>query len=264
MNVLITGGNGYIAKSIYSSLMSQYDVTCVSRHDFDLTDSFATAKYFSNKYFDVVIHTAVVGGRRLDPEDSSTMDQNLQIYYNLLACKNKFNKFIYFGSGAEIHFQNTFYGLSKHIIKKSIQGKNNFYNLRIFAVFDENELETRFIKNSISNCIQGKDIEIHQDKFMDFIYMKDLIDIVKYYIENDDLKQTIDCCYKEKYKLSDIANYINELFCNKHRVIFLKDGLSAAYTGTYADLPINFIGLREGIIRTKLSYGNKLHNKQCD
>ena len=58
MKILITGGNGYIAKSIYSSLSSKYDITTVTRQDFDLTCWASTYKFFYNKTFDVVIHTA--------------------------------------------------------------------------------------------------------------------------------------------------------------------------------------------------------------
>ena len=93
MKILITGGNGYVAKSLYKALKNTYNVTCITRQDFDLTDSFETTEFFSNKYFDIVIHTAVVGGSRLKHEDSSIIDQNLQMYYNLLSCKSKYNKY---------------------------------------------------------------------------------------------------------------------------------------------------------------------------
>ena len=38
MKILITGGNGYIARSIYSILHNKYDITTIGRKDFDLTD----------------------------------------------------------------------------------------------------------------------------------------------------------------------------------------------------------------------------------
>ena len=148
MKILITGGNGYIAKSIYPSLHTKYDITTVGRQDFDLTNWDETNKWFEEKQFDVVIHTAVVGGSRLKEEDSSIMDQNLKMHYNLLDQQDKYTKFIYFGSGAEYSL-NTPYGLSKFIINQSFKDKPNFYNLRIYGVFDENEWETRFIKTCI-------------------------------------------------------------------------------------------------------------------
>ena len=46
MNILITGGNGYIAKSLYNALKDKYNVTSISRDNFDLTNSEATRIFF--------------------------------------------------------------------------------------------------------------------------------------------------------------------------------------------------------------------------
>ena len=46
----------YIVRIGYNNqfLKDKYNITCITRQDFDLTDSFETLKYFSNKYFDIV------------------------------------------------------------------------------------------------------------------------------------------------------------------------------------------------------------------
>jgi UDP-glucose 4-epimerase len=255
MNILITGGNGYIAKSLYSAFKNKYNVTSITRQDFDLTDSFETIKYFSDKYFDVVIHCAISGGSRLKPEDSSIMDQNLQMYYNLLSCKNKYSKFIHFGSGAETHL-NTPYGWSKNIIYKSIIDKENFYNIRIFGVFDENEWDTRFIKTCIKKYINHEDMIIYQDKFMDFFYMKDLISLIDYYIINNNIPKQIDCSYVNLYKLSEIANMINELDDYKVDIYIQEKEIATSYNGE-PNMLVDYIGLKQGI---KEVY-NKLKNE---
>jgi nucleoside-diphosphate-sugar epimerase len=118
MKILITGGNGYVGKSIYSYLHTKYDITTIGRQDFDLTNWSETNKWFKEKHFDIIIHTAVVGGSRLKKEDSSIINQNLKMYYNLLDQQDKYTKFIHFGSGAEGH-SNTPYGLSKFIINQT-------------------------------------------------------------------------------------------------------------------------------------------------
>jgi hypothetical protein len=73
------------------------------------------------------------------------------MYYNLLENKEHFGKLINIGSGAEVLSLDTPYGLSKNIIYNSILNTDNFYNLRVFAVFDNNELDRRFIKTAITN-----------------------------------------------------------------------------------------------------------------
>jgi len=245
MKILITGGNGYIGRSLHSYLHSKHDVTIIGRQDFDLTNPYETIKFFSDKSFDVVIHTAVVGGRRDKQEDSSVIDQNLKMYYNLLDVKHRYTKFITFGSGAE-QKSTTPYGLSKFIINQSIKDKPNFYNLRIFGIFDENELATRFIKANIKRYINKEAIQVFEDKMMDFIYMKDLITLLEHYINNDDLPKEIDCIYLgNKSYLHDIAEIINKL--DDYEVPILCGKSTSSYIGYYHPLNLDFIGLENGI-----------------
>ena len=177
MKILITGGNGYIAKALSFNLDN---VTSVTRKDFDLTDREATDDWFYGRYFDIVIHTAIKGGSRLQKDNSDIFYQNIQMFYNLLNNKHCFGKLLNFGSGAELNMPTDPYGLSKNVISKIIDLTDNFYNIRIYGVFDENELDTRFIKSNIKRYINKQPIIIHQDKLMDFFYMKDLIKLVKY------------------------------------------------------------------------------------
>jgi GDP-L-fucose synthase len=257
MKILITGGNGYVAKSLYNALKDKYDVTAITRDNFDLTNRESTNIFFTKKYFDVVIHCAIEGGSRLVQDDWKVMDDNLCMYYNLLSNKHCFNKFIHFGSGAETHLQHTPYGLSKHVIRQSILEKENFYNLRIFAVFDENEWDTRFIKANIKHYINREPMQIYQNKNMDFFYIPDLVKLVEYYIVNSDLPKEANCHYGNMVSLKNIVNLINNLDDYKVEIEF-GDGSSPDYIGEeYHNLPIEFIGLEQGIKETY----NKLKNK---
>jgi nucleoside-diphosphate-sugar epimerase len=245
MKILITGTNGYIGKSLTEKLKEKYEVVALTRQLVDLTNCKDVHNFFKDKYFDVVIHCAVVGGSRLKADTWNDLDTNLIMYYNLLQCRSHFNKFIHLGSGAEIFLKETPYGLSKHTIRKSVLEKNNFYNIRIFGVFDENELDTRFIKANITRYINKQSIIIHQNNFMDFIYMPDFIKIVDHYINNNGPKE-IDCTYKKTYNMSGIANIINNLTNNKVEIKILSSKIEN-YSGQQCTLPINFIGLEEGI-----------------
>ena len=255
MNILITGGNGYIAKSLSKNLID-YDITSISRKDFDLTNKEITTQWFKNKFFDIVIHTAVKGGSRLNQDGSEVFYQNLQMFYNLYYNKLHFNKFIHFGSGVELGQPNDPYGLSKKIINELISSEPDFYNIRIFGVFDENELDTRFIKNNIKHYLNKEEIIIHQNKLMDFFYMKDLITLVKFYINKNHLPKVDECSYSEKYSLLDIAHLINNLSDYKIPIKQLDSIEGKAYIGK-TSLDLNYIGLKQGI---KEMY-NKLQNE---
>lgn len=247
-NILITGGNGYIAKSIYSSLSSKYNITTVTRQDFDLTCWASTYKFFYDKTFDIVIHTATSGGSRLKEETDLVIRENLLMYRNLLNHQDRFSKFISFGSGAELGNPTTPYGISKQMIADSMFSKPNFLNLRIFAVFDENELDTRFIKSNIQRYIDREDMLIHEDKQMDFFYMEDLVSLVDYFLFCGEwLWNEIDCVYYEKSKLTDIANHINTLSDYSVEIRTQIEGMADVYVGNYTELPINLVGLAKGI-----------------
>ena len=257
MKILITGAKGYVGKSIYSSISNIYDVTAISRQDLDLTDTKNVIKWFEDKIFDIVIHCAVIGGSRLQSDSYEVLDKNLNMYYNLLQCKCQYKKFIHFGSGAELEDRNNPYGLSKHIIRQSILEKDNFYNLRIFGVFDENEIDTRFIKANIKRYINKEQIIIHEDKCMDFIYMPDLLKIVNYYIINKNVPKEVNCTYNTIYTLTKIAQVINDL--NDYKVdvnVISSNGKN--YHGDGNNLNIQFIGLKEGIKQVYEKLKNKI------
>lgn len=250
MKILITGGNGYIAKSLYSHLYSKYDITLISRNDLDLTNREEVKHYFSNKYFDVVIHAAVKGGSRLNPlEGPDIALTNLLMYDNLMRCRDKFNKFIHFGSGAE-EKADTPYGFSKHIINQLMAADQRSINVKIYAVFDENELDRRFIKSNIIRYINKEDIRIHQDKKMDFFYIKDLVSLIEWLFnqrEQEPPIQNINCSYLEKYTLNQIANIINSLGEHKVDIITENQKQGDDYCGIYPIMPFKLIGLEQGI-----------------
>lgn len=251
IKILITGANGYVGKSLYAALKDNHEVATITRKNCDLTNSEDVNFYFLDTWFDVVIHCAVKGGSRLQVDNWSVMDDNLKMYYNLLNNKNHFDKFINIGSGAELFDYFTPYGMSKRVISESIYVKDNFYNIRVFGVFDENELDTRFIKSNIKRYINHKPMEIHENKFMDFFYMQDLIKVIEYYIKEKTTPKEFDCVYSDAtWSLFGLTTIINDLNNYKVEIIY-DDKIVDDYTSKSRNkLPIKFIGLREGIKRT--------------
>jgi nucleoside-diphosphate-sugar epimerase len=249
MRILITGANGYIGKTLHNALRDTHYVTAITRDSFDLTDVIAMSNFFKSKHhFDVVLHCAVVGGSRLAEDKWNVLDKNLTMYYNLLQFRRHYTKLIHFGSGAETYMPKEPYGYSKKVIAKSILNQDNFYNIKIFGVFDENELDTRFIKANIKRYINKEAIQINEVKFMDFFYMQDLIKVIDYYINEENPPKEFDCVYSENsYTLFGLACLINKLDDYEVEVIY-RDKVGDDYLSKYrTTLPIEFIGLEEGI-----------------
>jgi nucleoside-diphosphate-sugar epimerase len=227
LKILITGGNGNIAKMIKNNLASEFQITCICRSDFDLLDFKSVQQYLSVNSFDVLIHTAINGGRRTKAENSDVVYNNLLMFENLIKFADKFRLIINLDSGA-IYDRSTnifnrkedelvsvpsdHYGFSKYLIYNRTLGFSNIVNFRIFNIFHVNEEPDRFIKASILAKQNGSLVSIAQDKYFDFMSEADFIKIVRHYLTNlnnlHDLPKTFNLSYKQKYTLSDIALFI--------------------------------------------------------
>lgn len=262
-DILLTGSKGFIAKNIKNYFETQNIVTDeLNRSILDLTDRNALSKFLEGKKYKMLVHCASVGGNRTKIDDNS-LKNNLSMFYNLLQHIDKFDKFINFGSGAELdrslninlmsNTKSSFpideYGLAKNIINRIGETYNNFYSLRIFNVFNHNELDTRMIKSNITKYINKNNMIIHQNKLMDFFYINDLLSILNYYLNNDKCPKNLNCCYETKYSLYEIAKLINNLDDYNVDICIENNDLGFSYIGDYNLnlIKINLIGLENGI-----------------
>ena len=263
MKILITGGNGFLASNLREKL-TEYDLTSISRDDFDLRDPDATNRFFKDKKFDVVLHTAIVGGNRLVEDAKDCVYDNSIMALNLLKNMKSWDRLIHFGSGAELdraqniegNKNNCFnripadpYGLSKNVVCRLFHGYTNVYNLRIFNVFAKNEADRRMIKANIRNYLDKKPMVIHQDKYMDFFYIDDFEKLVRLYLTGEYLPREIDCVYQTKVKLSDVARIINNLDEHKVSIEVNSDDLGNSYCGHYESFTetLEYMGLENSI-----------------
>ena len=260
MNILVTGSNGFIGSNVIKLLSDNinYKLFKGNRNTIDLYSSDDIERYIDKNKIDIVIHCAIDGGNRLEQDTYETFYKNILMYENLIKFSHKYKMFINFGSGAEFDRKQDisnineceifnvipidFYGLSKNIISKLSTHYPIVLNLRLFGCFYHNELSTRFIHNNINNYINKKPIIIYQDRYTDFLYMEDLLNVIEHFIRTPVTCYTdINMSYLKKYKLSDIANIINEL--SSHKVdINIENKISGLnYTGNGEKL--NSLGL---------------------
>jgi nucleoside-diphosphate-sugar epimerase len=267
MKILITGGNGNIAKMIRNNLNSiSYEIINLSRTDLNVLDQFAIERYLKENNFDILVHTAILGGRRTKEETGEVTHLNLLMLENLLKFADRFKMIINFDSAAiydrstdilerkeeDLHTIPTdYYGFSKYVIYQRSLSYINMYNFRIFNIFHTNEEADRFIKSCFLAEKNNTDITIYEDKYFDFMHEDDFIKIIKYYFDNLDnqkvLEKTINICYNKKYRLSDIA----KLILNHHdKIKIIKENSDKNYSGNdnkLSKLNIEFAGLEKSI-----------------
>jgi nucleoside-diphosphate-sugar epimerase len=236
MRILITGGNGNIATIIKNGL-KDYIIDAPTRQELDVMSYDSIKNYLDTHNYinndinnNIIIHTAIKGGRRTKEESYDVVYTNLYMFENLVKFINRFKMFINLDSAAiydrtqdiycrkenEIYnVPSDYYGFSKYLIYQRSLQYDSIYNFRLFNIFHPNEENDRFIKACFLAKKSNNNITINADKYFDFVSSEDFIKILIYYISSNQnninknkLEKTINICYKEKYKLSEIANMI--------------------------------------------------------
>lgn len=267
LRVLITGGAGNLSKIIlrhlggggsrnmyefYAGIRSNTthsvdDLAEVSNYaeiiNLDLLEITEIEETIAKYQFDVLIHTAILGGRRTKTEDADVFYKNVLMFENILKFADKFKMILNFDSGAiynrddDIYARKEddlrtipadFYGFSKYVIYKRGMQYDNVFNLRIFNIFHRDEEPDRFIKGCIMAAANNTVFEIADDKYFDFFGEKDFAKVVDIYlksvkVEGTTLPKTLNLSYEIKWCLSSIAFYImdsvkfNELVVVKNK-----------------------------------------------
>ena len=268
MYILITGGNGNLATILKTSLSNIHTIESPGRTEMNMLDMDSMKQYLQNKTFDVVIHTAIQGGRRTRPDTHEDVYNNMLMLENLLWFKDNFKMILNMDSGAiynraedifkrketDIYsIPKDYYGFSKYVIYQRGLGCDNFYNLRIFNIFHETEEPDRFIAKCVNIAKNGGVLEIYENKYFDFFYKDDFISVVKHYIDNvgnkEKLFKTLNLSYEEKHTLADIAKMILGHDAEK-QIIVHNDKRQHNYCGDNSllkSMNIELIGLGGGL-----------------
>ena len=280
--ILFTGGTGFIGRNLLPFLKNIYDVSAPSRNELNLTDPDSIEKYFNNHKFDVVIHAAIPNIAFNKDKSETLLKDSLFTFMKLYQQQEKYEKLIYFGSGAE--FDKTFpiisiseeefgkripnndYGLAKYIMTSLARKSEKIYNLRIFGCYGPTDADFKLITYAVHCCMENKPIVLHQDCVFDYMYVSDIYPVLKYFIENTPKYHDYNICTGNRISILEICKYIQEeMNCNLP-IQIEKPGFNNEYTGQNLRicqeiLNSKFTPLHEGIKRQiiyeKEAYGNE-------
>lgn len=272
MKILITGGNGFIARNLFEGLEGKDEVISRNSKELDLLDSLKVFNYIKQGKFDCVIHTATYDAA---PEHSTkdpakVLENNLKMFFNLARCKDYFGKMIYFGSGAEFSRENWVprmkesyfdqhlpadqYGFSKYIMTKYAKLNGSIYNLRLFGVFGKyDDWRTRFISNACCRAVLGLPIIIKQNRFFDFIYIDDLVKIVSWFISHKPQGNVYNVCSGKTIDFKTLAEMIVKLANKKLDIVIKAAGLGREYSGDNALLLGELKGFKFSALEASLN-----------
>lgn len=251
MKVLITGGNGFVARNIRDQLGEKYEITAVGRAELDLMEAGKVRDFLKKGKFEVVIHTAtydaVAVGSTKDP--NKVLENNLRMFFNVARNSGEFGRMIYFGSGAEFGRENwkpkmdedyfdfrvptDQYGYSKYLMTKYAERSENIYCLRLFGNFGRyDDWKTRLIPNVCYRVIKNIPVEINQNKFYDFLYINDLVMMVEWLMMAKRPKHHVyNACSGETRDFEAVAKMIVGFSERDEGVKVVKEGLGTEYSG---------------------------------
>ena len=250
MKILITGGNGFIARSLFEELKDKYNIASYNSKDLNLLDSSKVFDCIKENKFDIVIHTATYDAASAfsTKDPAKVLENNLRMFFNIARCRDYFGKMIYFGSGAEFNRENWIpgmkedyfdqhvpsdqYGFSKYLMAKYTELNSNIYNLRLFGVFGKyDDWRYRFIPNACVRAVLDLPITINRNKFFDYLYIDDLVKIVEWFIENKPQRNIYNVCTGKVYDLNTLAWKIVKIAGKNLEVIIKTGGPGREYSG---------------------------------
>src|SRR6266568_953714 len=94
MNIFLTGGSGFVGRSIISKISTRYNIHSPPSNELDLTNFTQLENLMNRANFDFIINCAVRGGRRTKVDIEKDFYNNIKILDNILYFVNKNTKLI--------------------------------------------------------------------------------------------------------------------------------------------------------------------------
>ena len=252
--ILLTGGNGFIGKNIQESFLAdKYQLVAPRSFELNLADTPSVDAYFARHHFDAVIHAAVKPGHRNAKDTSRLFYTNIRMFENLLRHTDKFGKLINLGSGAvyDASADNRLvteekigrncgqdeHSFCKYVQHKRIENIPNAVDLNIFGIFGKYEdWEIRFISNAICKTLFDLPITLRQNRRFSYLYVKDLMPVLEYFIENTPRYKSYNVTPDEETELLQAACTVQRLGQKENGIMIAQDGYGLNYSGSNARL----------------------------
>lgn len=248
MNILLTGGSGFIGRNLIELLGKKYTIFAPSHKELELLDTEAVKNYIKSHKIDSIIHAANRGGGRDTKDMANVVEYNTRMFFNIARNSAFVKKIIHLGSGAEYGKQRDLvkvkesdfdnyvptddYGFAKYICSKYIEKSDNIINLRLFGVYGKYEnYYYKFISDAIVKNLFHLPITINQNVYFDYLCIDDLIRIIEYFINNETKYNIYNCTRGTTIDSISLTNIINEISSKPSEIIIQNQGLSKEYSG---------------------------------
>ena len=281
--ILLTGSNGFIGKNIKESFLNdKYELITPSSKELNLIDTDCVDNYFKDKTFYAVLHAGTKPGHRNAKDPTNLFYSNVRMFMNLERHKDKYEKFINFGSGAVFdvskdnfnvketdifkNFGKDDHSYCKYVVQKLINNLDGFVDLNIFGIFGKYEdWEIRFISNAICKAMYNLPITLRQNRRFSYLFVEDLMPILDYFIENDAKYKSYNVTPDGFVELKQMAEIVKELSGKDIPINIANEGYGLNYTGCNERLKSEIADLHftktEDSVSELINYYETIKNK---
>jgi nucleoside-diphosphate-sugar epimerase len=268
MNILITGGNGFLGFNLVKKFLSEGHNLYVFSKDtsnlktleteiqinYSYTNEINSHKEAIHKFSpDIVIHCGWSGGNSYkDINDVKQVHDNISPgvdFIKILGELPKKTKFIGFGSFLEYgDYPNpikesfkenplTLYGLSKYTFKNYSKMLCDFYGmewvwLRPCYVYGPYDVKTRLVPSLINKFLNNETVLLDEcNKNIDYLYVDDFVELTYKLILTNNIG-VFNVCSGVSYNLKKLINMIYTLSESKSQLIF-DSKLNREFTSPY-------------------------------
>ena len=282
--ILLTGGTGFIGRNILPILQQKYTVLAPCRNELDVVNKQSVDTYMRAHQPQVIIHAAASNPTKNPLDHSDTFQADiLQGFQNIASYQQYVEKILYLGSGADMDkrldmhlikeeelgrsYPVTPYAIAKYEIAQQIRNSANMYYLRIFGCYGPTDAKTKFIRDAIDCCLEGKPISIRQNCMFDYMYVEDLAPIMDWFITHTPKYHDYNVCTGKPVSLLEIAQIIANQMGSTYPIQIKTQGWNKEYTADNTRLcqeMLNcvFTPLSQGVAsQIKWQKGNFSHEK---
>jgi len=279
--LFITGGSGFIGRNLAQRLKGDYEILAPSHEELELLDEEAVREFFRKRRVDAVIHCAIKPGHRNAPDPTHLVYPNTRSFFNLARNADRFGKMIWLSSGAvydlrhyrpkmnedyfDAHVPVDETGFYKYVCAKYAQRSSNIIELRPFGVFGPYEdWEIRFISNAICKSLFDLPSTIGQNRRFDYLYVDDLAQVIRYFIENDGRYGAYNVTPDQALELKTLAEKVRAQNGKDLEIKISRPGMGVEYSGSNRRLReeisgLQLTGIDEAIARLYEWYGERRH-----